>query len=174
VAQKDRKSKSESFVGDVIEKLQGQDTSFGAMMRRADNPATGYQSWQYLCRWCNIENTWEHKPYALIGAALARAKPRANGRLGIGQAIVLCYSSEGTFDGAKHSAAQIRLRRLLSCTSGEEACAILRPLLSLISSRQINLDYAELLNDLSYSPEYFNDHIRAKWARNFYYKKEEE
>jgi CRISPR system Cascade subunit CasB len=171
-------SKTERFVQNVLEKLQGPDTSFGAMLRRADDPVAGYLSWPYLCRWCNIELSWEYKPYALIGAALAKAKPGRNGNMGIGQALVLCYSSEGTFDGAEQDAAQKKIRRLLACTSGEEACGILRPLLRLINSREtsrpVELDYAALLRDLLSRPETFNRRVRAQWARDFYYKKEEE
>lgn len=168
------KSKEEAFVKTVIEKLQGPDTSFGALLRRADNPATEYQSWEYLCRWCDIEKSWKYKPYALIGAALARAKPGANGHLSIGRTIAQCYSDEGKFNGNEQPAARAKLRRLLACDSAEEACGILRPLLSLIGSRGIPLNYADLLKDLQYSNERFNAHVKAKWARDFYYKKEEE
>jgi CRISPR system Cascade subunit CasB len=168
------RSKEEAFVKAVIEKLKGQDTSFGALLRRADNPATEYQSWEYLCRWCDIEKSWKYKPYALIGAALARAKPDANGHFGIGRAVALCYSDEGKFNGNEQPAAKAKFRRLLACDTTEEACGILRPLLGLIESRKIQLNYAELLKDLLYSNEWFNDHIKSKWARDFYYKKEEE
>jgi CRISPR system Cascade subunit CasB len=175
VAQEDKtKSKEEDFVKTVIERLKGPDTSFGALLRRADNPATEYQSWEYLCRWCDIGKSWKYKPYALIGAALSRAKPQADGRLGIGQAIARCYSDEGKFNGNEQPAAKAKLRRLLACDTTEEACVMLRPLLSLIESRQIQLNYADLLKDLSCSNEWFNSHIKAKWARGFYYKKEEE
>lgn len=169
----DKKPKSEAFVEAVIKNLQGPDTSFGAMLRRADNPVTEYKSWHYLYRWCDVGDSRKFKPYALIGAALARAKPQVNGRVGIGQAILLCYSTEGTFDGVDQPAALIKLRRLFECASGEEACVILRPLLSLINSRQVRLDYADLLKDLLVSPDYFNAHIRVKWARDYYYKREE-
>jgi CRISPR system Cascade subunit CasB len=175
VVQKDKtKSKEEAFVNAVIEKLKGPDTSFGALLRRADNPATEYQSWEYLCRWCDIEKSRDYKPYALIGAALARAKPQANGHLGIGRSSALCYSNEGTSSGNEQPAAKAKLRRLLACDTAEEACGMLRPLLRLLESRNIPLDYADLLKDLSRSGEWFNNHVKAKWAKDFYYKKEEE
>ena len=175
MAQEDKtKSKEEAFVKTVIERLKGPDTSFGALLRRADNPATEYQSWEYLCRWCDIEKSWKYKPYALVGAALARAKQQTNGHLGIGRAIAQCYSDEGKSNGNEQPAARAKLRRLLACDTAEEACGILRSLLSLIGSRNIQLNYAGLLKDLLYSNEWFNDRVKAKWARDFYYKKKEE
>jgi CRISPR system Cascade subunit CasB len=175
VSQNDKtKSKEEAFVKTVIARLQGPDTSFGALLRRADNPATEYQSWEYLYQWCDIEKSWKHKPYALIGAALARVKPQTDGHLGIGRAIAQCYADEGQSNGNEQSAARTKLRRLLACDTTEEACGILRSLLSLIGSRGIPLNYADLLKDLLRSNEWFNDHVKAKWAKDFYYKKEEE
>jgi CRISPR system Cascade subunit CasB len=172
-------SKEEKFVNWVIGKLKGPDTAFGAVLQRADNPATEYQGWEYLNPWCDIGKNWEVKPYALIGAALARAKPDFNGNLGIGQAIARCYSDGENTNGNEQPAAKAKLRRLLACDNTEEACGILRPLLSLIESRKIPLDYAGLLKDLRPNPynpnnERFNDHIKAKWAKDFYYKKEED
>jgi CRISPR system Cascade subunit CasB len=176
------RSKEEAFVDTVIEKLKGPDTAFGAALRRADNPDTEYQCWDFLCRgwgrnqipWCDITKSRERKPYALIGAALARAKPDRNGNLEIGRAIARCYSGEGASNGNEQPAAKVKLRRLLTCDTTEEACGILRSLLGLIRSRGIALNYAGLLKDLLSSPEYFNEHIKVKWARDFYYKKEEE
>jgi len=107
--------KEEKFVNWVIGKLKGPDTAFGAALRRADNPATEYQGWEYLNPWCDIEKNWEVKPYALISAALARAKPEFNGNLGIGQAIARCYADGGTINGNEQPAAKAKLRRLLAC-----------------------------------------------------------
>lgn len=180
------KSKEEFFVETVLEKLKGPDTSFGAALRRADNPDTEHHCWEFLCQgrgrkqdpWCDITKKWECKPYVLIGAALAKAKPDKDGDLGIGKAIARCYSDEGMANDNKYRAAKAKLHRLLACRTAEEACDILRPLLGLINSRQIHLNYAGLLKDLlsplKYSNEYFNEYIKAKWAKDFYYKKEEE
>jgi len=47
---------------------------------------------------------------------------------------------------------------------------MLRPLLRFIHSKGIHLDFALLLKDLLY----FNEKTRLRWAKDFYYKKEEE
>ncbi|GHV71409.1 type I-E CRISPR-associated protein Cse2/CasB [Spirochaetia bacterium] len=170
------KTKSDAFVEMVIERLNGKnsDAALGAALRRADNPATEYQSWEYLAKWCDIEKSWERKPFVLIGAALAKAKPHTNGNLGIGQAIARCYSDEGTYNGNEKDGAKAKLRRLLACDTTEEACDILRPLLSLISSRGVPLNYAGLLQDLLRSNEWFLAHIKPRWAKDFYHKQEED
>ncbi|MDR0926057.1 MAG: type I-E CRISPR-associated protein Cse2/CasB [Hungatella sp.] len=170
------KTRSDVFVEMVIGRLneKSPDTAFGAALRKADNPATEYQSWEYLAKWCDIEKSWERKPFVLIGAALARAKPVNDGNLGIGQAIARCYSDEGTYNGNEKDGAKAKLRRLLACTATEEACEILRPLLNLINSRGVSLNYAGLLKELLYFDERFNDRIKPRWAKDFYYKKEDD
>jgi CRISPR system Cascade subunit CasB len=173
-------SKEEAFVQTVIEKLKGADTAFGAALRRADNPATEYQCWEFLCQgrnqnqWCDITKNRECKPYALIGAALARAKPDKDGNLSIGRAIARCYSDAGSLNDQDHPAAKAKFRRLLACNTAEEACRILRPLLGLINSWGIALNYTGLLRDLLFSRETFNERVKPRWAMDFYRKKEEE
>jgi len=155
-----KKDRAEAFVGFAIEKLKV-DTSFGAALRRADNPATEYQSWEYLAPWCDLDKPWDRLPFAIIASAMARAKPQKNGTIGIGKALAACYK-----DGKNSGPAKARLRRLLACRSTEEACRILRPILSLIESKGQGsiLSYSVLLNDLLY----FGEQKRLKWATDFY------
>ena len=65
-----------------------------------------------------------------------------------------------------------RLRRLLACESLNEACQVLRPMLSLVRSKGVRLDYARLLQDLrSFS---FGKDVAQKtrrlWVSDFYRK----
>lgn len=155
-----KKTRGTSFVEFVLNRMK-QDCAFGAALRRADNPATESQSWEYLAEWCDLDKEWDRRPLATVAAAVARAKPVHDGHLGIGKAIARCYD-----DGNSSDQARAKLRRLLACDSTVEACAILRPLLSLISSRGAPLCYGRLLNELLY----FGDGEKAKvqWAVDFY------
>jgi len=152
------KSRQQAFVDYVLGRMQD-DSAFGAALRRADNPATEYQAWEHMAAWCDIERTVERKTYATIAAALARAKPAVDGFLGIGEAIAACYE-----DGRASDSAKIKLRRLLACDNAEEACVVLRPLLSLIASHGVHLGYGKLLNELIH----FGDRAKVKWAVGFY------
>lgn len=154
--------REQAFVQFVLGRLR-KDSAYGAALRRADNPATEYQAWEYLSRWCDIDKSWELQPFATVGAALARAKPLTDGPMGIGAAIASCYTEGGT-PGNKNDTAKAKLRRLLSCDTVEETCKILRPLLSLISSRGIPLSYSDLLSDLTH----FSELKKQKWAVDFY------
>ncbi|MEK9150269.1 MAG: type I-E CRISPR-associated protein Cse2/CasB, partial [Candidatus Desantisbacteria bacterium] len=91
-------------------------------------------------------------------------KPVVDGSMGIGRAIAACYE-----DGNKSDSAKSKLRRLLACDSVQEACVILRPLLSLISSKGVRLCYRQLLKELLY----FGERTKEKWAIDFYGRKEE-
>lgn len=162
-------NKSKAFVSFVIERMR-QDTGFGAVLRRADNPATEYQAWEHLASWCDdLEDARERHAFATVAAALARSKPERDGTLGIGRAIAESYR-EGKKDGNQSDSAKLKLRRLLACNSTEEACAILRPMLSFVSSKGPKIDHGLLLNQLLY----FGERVKVRWASDFYDKKEAE
>jgi CRISPR system Cascade subunit CasB len=162
---KPKTGKSDAFVQFIVEKCK--DNGTAAALKRADNPATEYQSWEFLAAFnIDLEKPWQRIPYAAIAAAIARAKPEHNGRIGIGAGIARCYE-----DGNQSDQAKARLRRLLACQSSEEACRILRPLFSLIGAKgNVSLDYARLLNQLLR----FNldsQTVKTQWAMDFYNQK---
>ena len=162
--EKEKKSgRPEKFVEFVIGLCQ-RDKGAAAALRRADNPATEYQSWEYLAGFnIDLENRFERIPYAAIAAAIARAKAERNGSAGIGRAIAFCYE-----DQSKSEQAKARLRRLLACDSVTEACRILRPLFSLIDSKAaVTLDYAKLLDQLIWFHHNSNN-VKTTWATDFY------
>jgi len=151
-------TKGQAFIKYALARLKN-DHAFGAALRRADNPAMEYQAWEYLVDWCDITKEWERLPYALVGAAVARAKPDADGQFSLGKAITGCYD-----DGNRADSAKAKLRRVLACITIGEVCTILRPLLSLINSRNVRISYAKLLDDL----RFFNEKTKLKWASDFY------
>ena len=142
----EKKTKGNAFVEFVLRRLS-QDTAFGAAMRRADNPSTEYQAWEYLAGWCDLEKECERRPFAIVASALARAKPMTDGHMGLGRAIAASFKTDKA-DGNQSDAAKAKLRRLLACDTVVEVCSILRPILSLIESRGVPLNYSELLDEI--------------------------
>jgi CRISPR system Cascade subunit CasB len=159
--------RNEKFVKFVIERITQKDNGAVAALKRADNPATEYQSWEYLARFVDIDKGYERLPFATIGSAIAKAKVEQNGMIRIGQAIAKCYD-DGQNNGKDNDQAKAKLRRLLACETTEEVCRVLRPLFSLISAKGgIALDYVSLLDNLSYF--YFNSQrVKSQWAQDFY------
>ncbi|NCB56758.1 MAG: type I-E CRISPR-associated protein Cse2/CasB [Gammaproteobacteria bacterium] len=156
-------SRAERFIGYVIERIN-KDNGFAARLKRSDNPATEYQSWELLAEFSvDLEKEWERLPYCTVGAALARAKPVSDGKLAIGAAIAACFD-----DGNQSDQAKARLRRLLACTSTTEACRILRPLLMLMASRGVTPNFSQLLDQLLWYSGDNQERIRARWAQEFY------
>lgn len=161
------RSKSLAFVDYIINRCQA-DNGLRAALKRADNPATEYQSWEALAGFhVNLEYENQRLPYATIGAAIARTKAERNGSAKIGQAVARCYE-----DGNASDQAKAKLRRLLSCDTVTEVCRILRPLLSLIEAKgNTALDYASLLDDLLwFGHDNSQTRIKARWAQGFYAK----
>ncbi len=156
-------SREERFVAGLL-KLCAENKGMAARLRRADNPATEYQSWEVLATYgVDLEQERERLAFVSVAAAIAKAKVERNGRQSLGQAIAACYESGNASDQAK-----ARLRRLLACDELPELCRILRPVLSLIDSKVGQpLDYIRLLKQLRRFP--FNaQQVRAQWAQEFY------
>lgn len=159
------RSKSLGFVEYTINRCQT-NNGLRAALKRADNPATEYQSWEVLAGFhINLEYENQRLPYATIAAAIARTDVTRNGSVKIGYAIARCYE-----DGNASDQAKAKLRRLLACETSAEACRILRPLFSLIEAKgNTSLDYASLLDDLLwFSREESQTRIKARWAQGFY------
>lgn len=158
------------FVARVIQRCST-DKGLAARLRRADNPATEYQSWEFLAD-CGIplDHESERLPFATVAAYIAKAKLQANGSHTLGRAMAACFE-----DGSQSDQAKARLRRLLACDAPAELCRILRPLLTLIDSRGQTLDCARLLKQLRQfasaahkGDDLWLQNIKAQWAQEFY------
>ncbi len=155
----------ERFVKVVIQGC-AEDKGLAAHLRRADNPATEYQSWELLASLhIDLENDYQRLPFVTIAAAIAKSKADHNGGLTLGRAIAACYE-----DGRESSQAKARLRRLLACNDLPELCRILRSLFSLIDSKARQpLNFVRLLKQLRrFSFEDARIRVKAQWAQEFY------
>lgn len=161
--QKQRSSREARFVESVLNRCQ-KDKGLAARLRRADNPATEYQSWELLAGFgVDLEKDWERLPFAAVAAQIAKAKAEHNGNLSLGRALAMAYREGNQSDQSK-----ARLRRLLACDEINELCRILRPMLSLIDSRVSQpLDYTRLLTQL-HRFGLDAQRIKAQWAQEFY------
>lgn len=157
-------SREASFVGGIIMRCQ-QDKGLAARLSRADNPATEYQSWDLLVAYgVDLEKDWQRLPFAVIASYIAKTKMKNNGNVPLGQAIAMAYSDGQTSDQAK-----ARLRRLLACDNLDELCRVLRPILSLITSRVggQNIDCTRLLRQMTVFGVN-QQRVKTQWATEFY------
>lgn len=168
--------RAQAFVSFILDRTN-QNKGFAAQLRHADSPSMEYQSWEYLAGFgVDLENDNQRLPFSIIAAAIAKSKSSneklANGVLGIGQALARCYQED---KGNQSDQAKAKLRRLLACDSVEEACRILRPLLSLIRSKSGgNLNFARLLDELlKFQWEESRQRVKSRWAQDFYHMSKE-
>lgn len=162
--------RSQKFIDYIIKKVESSNACIAAL-KRADNPNTEYQSWEILAGFgVNLENNNERLPFAIIAADIARVKPKANGKIKISQAIIKCYDNGSESDQAKS-----KLRRILACDSTVEVCRLLRPLFSMIASKEvIILDYVSLLDQLLwFNQDESRERTKIRWAQEFYGKVQE-
>lgn len=166
-----KSSREAKFVAGVIDRCRV-DKGLAARLRRADNPATEYQSWEFLAGFgVDLERDNESLPFATVAAHIAKTKVVENGNLSFGRAVAACYD-----DGNQSDQAKARLRRVLACDDLPELCRILRPLLTLIDSRvSQSMDYTRLLKQLRQfgiaaqkDDTQWQQNIKAAWAQEFY------
>lgn len=160
----ERTSKERSFVAWAIERCAN-DSGFAANLSRADNPSTQHRSWPALAGFgVDLENPYQREPYAIVAAYLAKRRKDKiqTGGHTLGKAMLLSYDNK-----SDSPAAQARMRRILAASDTIELCRLLRPTLSLISSRGVALDMGLLLENIMW----FEKHptrIKSRWAQDFY------
>jgi CRISPR system Cascade subunit CasB len=147
---------------------------FGAKLRKADNENTEYQSWEILSNWVNLEWESDRKAFALVGASIARSKPSEDGNLSVGEALRMVHLKDKDIGDIEKSSSASRLRRLLACKEKDELMDILKPVVRHVESKGIPLNHARLLDEiLWFNDDASREKTRARWARDFFRKKEE-
>jgi len=167
--------RSEKFVDYVLQRIHNQqDRGFAAKLKKADNEATEYQSWELLAPWVNLEHQRERKAYCLVGAHLARSRQRQDGTLGMGAALRRAQKQSNSGEELEHTPSAARLRRILACHDTLELIDVLRPVLRLLASKEVSISHARLLDDiLWFHHDAARDRIRSQWAQEFFGRKEE-
>jgi len=162
--EKSKQSRGTNFVAYILSRME-ESSAVGAALRKADNPSTEYQSWEYLANWCDLSNSNERACFATIASGVARAKKNNSEVTSIGRTIAYCYP-----DGNQDESAKRKLRRLLACDNAVEACQWCRPIIRLAESRGVSMNFGKLLDDLLY----FGSRAKERWAMDFYSKAKEE
>ena len=138
------------------------DSAFRVALKRADNPATEYQSWEYLADYgVRLDNDWKRIPYATVFAAAAKSGMDSDGKYGLGQALCAAYDWD-----KKSEPARSKLRRIIACSDVLELCSVLRSVLQFIASKNVSVCYQSLLDDLIYFGD--GERVKSKWAQQFY------
>lgn len=153
----EKQSQESHFIDCLIS--HNNDRGYLAKWKHADNPNTSYMAWEVLTPWCeDLSNPYAREPLATIGAAFAKRNKDYNGKLSFGKALANCYSNEDNNPGIA------KLRRLLACSDTIEICNVIKPVLRLIDSKGIDLDYEKLLKNL----KWFNEKVKLNWAQDFF------
>lgn len=156
------------LVNDAFQKMKNKknekSTAFCAAFKRADNPDLEYQCWEYLAdlhiTGMKLDKDYIRLPYVTVFSAMAKSKQTNDGSFELGRALFLAYDGD-----PESQPARMRLRRLISCESTEEVCAVLRPILQFIISKEIHISFEKLLFDLKY---FSKEKTGSRWAQQFY------
>lgn len=160
-------SNTKSYVNYVFDQVhKKQNKGYAAKLKKADSNATEVQSWEILASWVNLEYTENTRAYGLIGSAISRNPVQNNGTIGIGKAL---WNSLDVKSEQEKSPAAARLRRILACQDKTELLRILPSTLRYLQSKDINLDFARLLNEiLWFNFEESREKTLTRWAMEFF------
>lgn len=124
----------------------------GAMadLRCALNPTKLPRAWPLLARVGGIGN-----PHIEIVSGLFAYHPDESHTGNLGTTCLRLKGQNESFDA--------RFRRLLSCDRND-ICERLRPVIFTAKAKGIPVNYEELFSDLCY----WGDHVKARWAREYW------
>jgi CRISPR system Cascade subunit CasB len=148
---------------------KGNSKGFAAKLKRADNEATEYQSWEILSRWVSLEDTLQRKAYCLVAASIARSDFSQDGEYSLGMSLRQIFLQDGGEGEIEKSSSAARMRRILACRDVNELLEIIRPVLRLMESKGINYSRKSLLDELLwFNYETSRERTRTHWAQDFY------
>lgn len=168
--------KSTKFVNYVFSRIINENNKeFRAKLKKADNEATEYQSWDILSQWVDLENDRDRKTYGLVGASIARSGMHSDGKLGLGGALRAVFQKDGDTGDIQKSSSALRLRRLLSCKEKMELIEVLRPILRFLISKEVGISHTKLLDDiLWFDHDTSREKSRVRWAQDFFSNRRDE
>jgi CRISPR system Cascade subunit CasB len=133
--------------------LRGHKKDRGAManLRCALTDARKFRAWPLLGQIGGIGS-----PEVETVAGLYATHPEETDEGNLGSLCKQLSGENNTFEG--------RFKRLLSCSTREEVCEHLRPIVTAAKAKGPHVNYYQLLLDLFY----WSDNVRVRWARTFW------
>ncbi len=155
---------SEHFVNYIVDVCK-RDKGIRADLRRADSNALQWKSWQYIHAFLEDLEKEEKKRNILvfIASSIAVDTNPQNGNKKLGQAIRLIYPPS-----KKDKEIPPRFARILSCDDIDELLLSIRPMIRMIASKGIQLDFVALMDDFVwFLQKEKQPSIKAKWMQQY-------
>ena len=159
----------ESFVNYIFDRKEN-DSAFRATMKQSAIESLEWKSWSIIEKFIgNLSDKYKRESFILIGSAIAKCQNKSNGTTKLGKAMAIASKDKGNNEEFPP-----RFMRILSCSSIDELIDVLRPTLSFLNSKGIQLDYSDILSDIMNFrfEEDAKNKVKAKWASEFLSKEE--
>ncbi len=132
-----------------------------ADLRCALIPAREYRSWQYIARFCDLENERERTIAATVSAAFGIQPERGGEYENVGDVMRRIACGDNGADGL--SSFELRFERLLACDSVGELAPQLHGIFKAAKARAIPINHENLWNDLFF----WGDRVKRSWASHY-------
>ena len=135
-----------------------------ADLKKAASKGTRYKAWETLATYGGLQDPEVMDAFSAIGSAYAMSSHiTAEGSGNMGAALRKLVLHERSIPG-RGNPVDYRFQRLLRCRTCTEICLHISPVLKLLASKGIRLDYVKALEDvLSWGED-----VKLKWATSYY------
>ncbi len=154
---------SMNFVNYIFKNKEN-DSAFRAAMKNAAKENLEWKAWPYIERFIgDITNKDKRHIYAIVGEAVAKSHRNSNGTLSFGRAMRTVENDEGGEDSYSP-----RMARILSYDDLDDLLDVFKQVLAFLDSRDVNLDYSSVLDDLLKAKfENNREQLKARWASDY-------
>lgn len=143
---------------------RGEDRAALADLRHGIGVATAERAWPHIAPFCDLRDRENLAAFAVVGAGFALhggTDPRA-GNMGNSLRRLAVEGKDSKKDALNSFAG--RFRRLLTCNSTSEVCALMPGILRATARQGIPVYYEMLLNDL----RNWNKDVKVRWAQSYW------
>lgn len=143
-------------------KRNREDAGVMADLRSALIPSREFRVWQYIVRYCNLEDERERIIASTVAAAFGIQPECGSGTENIGDVMRRIACGESGKEGLSSYA--LRFQRLLACDTVEEISQQLHGIFKAAKSRGIPINHAVLWQDL----HYWGERVKRRWAVHYW------
>lgn len=132
-------------------------------IERAISETQRYRAYEYIAKFCDLENNQHVVVMCMIGGMFVKNKCRgisSDSKVNFGASMLALANHPKT----SANSIDRRMKQIIANSSGVDACQNVVHVLELMRTHSVGVDFASLITDLVY----WNDKTIRRWAYSYY------